>query len=167
MPHKHPRREVCDLVEKRHTNRIHVSVNPGKMTFKEIDKGLTAEFDHKLLQKHLPLTSGVLTGDQGLADTLGTVIPDATRDALKATDFGGVYGRVVREKGFTGDACLQYFYVWDYQAVPEHEGDYEPIFVYLDGSRRYAIYDLVHYCSRRIDLKKPGKDKIGFRMIPG
>jgi hypothetical protein len=167
MPQTHPREEVCDMVEKKHTNRIHLSVKPGNMTFKEIDKSLTAEFDHKLLQKHLPLTSGVLTGDQSLADTLATVIPDATRDALKATDFVGVYGRVVREKGFTGNVCLQYFYVWDYQAVPEHEGDYEPIFVYLDGSRRYAIYDLVHYCSRRIDLKKLGKDKIGFRMIPG
>jgi hypothetical protein len=92
------------------------------------------------------------------------VIPDTTRDALHATDFVGVFGRVVRHGG---DVCLQYFFVWDYQAVPSHEGDYEPIFVYLEGSRRYAIYDLVHYCSRKVELKKPGKDKVGFRMIPG
>ncbi|MHA2026756.1 MAG: hypothetical protein ACW98U_12720 [Candidatus Thorarchaeota archaeon] len=155
------------MVQKKHTDRIRVFVPPADMTFKEHEGGLSAEFDKKLLQKHLPLTSGVLAGDQALADTLGTVIPEATRDALRATDFVGVFGRVVKQGGFSGAICLQYFYVWDYQAVPQHEGDYEPIFVYLDGSRKYAIYDLVHYCSRRVDLKKFGKDRVGFRMIPG
>ena len=167
MLRNHSRNEVQKLVEKKHTDSIRVFVRPEDMTFKEHEGGLSAEFDKKLLQKHLPLTSGVIKGDQALADTLGTVIPDATRDALRATDFVGVFGRVVKQGGFSGAVCLQYFFVWDYQAVPQHEGDYEPIFVYLDGSRRYAIYDLVHYCSRRIDLKKTGKGTVGFRMIPG
>jgi len=152
------------LVEKEHSDLIRVRPRLDEMTFNEHEPGLSAEFDKKLLQKHLPLTSGIVGGDLGLADSLDGVIPDATRDALRATDFVGVFGRVVRHGG---DVCLQYFYVWDYQAVPAHEGDYEPIFVYLEGSRRYAIYDLVHYCSRRVELKKPGKDKVGFRMIPG
>lgn len=155
------------MVDKKHTDRIRTFVPPDKMTFNEHVDGLSAEFDRNLLQHHLPLTSGVLKADETLANTLGTMIPEGTREALRATDFVGVFGRVVKQKGFKSNICLQYFYVWDYQAVPAHEGDYEPIFVYLDGSRRYAIYDLVHYCSRRVDLKKPGKDKIGFRMIPG
>ncbi len=137
------------------------------MTFDEHEADLAVEYDRKLLQRHLPLTSGVLKGDRNLADTLSTVIPEGTRDALRDTDFLGVFGRVVKQKGSKANKCLQYFYIWDYQAVPEHEGDYEPIFVYLDGSRRYAIYDLVHYCSRRVDLNEPGKDNLGFRMIPG
>lgn len=158
------RREAHVLVEKNHSDRIRVFVPPHEMKFNEHEPGLSAEFDKALLQKHLPLTSGVLSGDKALANSLDGVIPDGTRDALRATDFVGVFGRVVRHGS---DVCLQYFYIWDYQAVPAHEGDYEPIFVYLDGSRRYAIYDLVHYCSRQVELKKPGKDKVGFRMIPG
>ena len=90
-------------------------------------------------------------------------MPDATREALRETDFVGVFGRVVRQKGSGGGVCLQYFYVWDYQAVPAHEADYEPIFIYLDGPRKYAIYDLVHYCSRRVNITP----KMAFRMIPG
>ena len=155
------------MVEKKHADHIRVLVHPEDMTFKEHEEGLSAEYDRKLLQQHLPLTSGILNGDQNLANALGTMIPESTRDALRETDFVGVFGRVVKQKGFQGNVCLQYFYVWDYQAVPAHEGDYEPIFVFLDGSRRYAIYDLVHYCSRRVDFKKPGKDNLGFRMIPG
>lgn len=160
-------RGVQDLVNKKFTDRIRMFVSPEKITFNEHVDGLSTEFDRELLQRHLPLTSGVLKADKNLANALGTMIPESTREALRATDFIGVFGRVVKQKGFKGNICLQYFYVWDYQAVPEHEGDYEPIFVYLDGSRRYAIYDLVHYCSRRVDLKKPGGNKIGFRMIPG
>ncbi len=160
-------RGLQELVTKNHTESIRLFVHPENMTFEELEGGLSAEYDHDLLQQHLPLTSGVLTGDQNLADALGTMIPEGTRDALRDTNFVGVFGRVVKQKGFRGNICLQYFYVWDYQAVPAHEGDYEPIFVYLDGSRRHAIYDLVHYCSRRVDFMKPGKDNLGFRMIPG
>ncbi|MFW9793907.1 MAG: hypothetical protein ACFFEE_06390 [Candidatus Thorarchaeota archaeon] len=155
------------MVKKKHTDRIRLFVRPEDMSFNEHEGGLSAEFDRDLLQRHLPLTSGVLASDHNLANTLSTVIPEKTREALRESEFVGVYGRVVKRKESKSQICLQYFYVWDYQAVPAHEGDYEPIFVYLDGSRRYAIYDLVHYCSRRVDLKKPGKGTLGFRMIPG
>ena len=144
------------------TDRLRVNVPPHELTFKEHERGLSAEFDKQLLQKHLPRTQGIVKGDHALANTLSTVMPDVTREALRETEFVGVFGRVVRQKGSSG-VCLQYFYVWDYQAVPAHEADYEPIFVYLDGSRKYAIYDLVHYCSRRVSLDQ----KMGFRMIPG
>jgi len=133
------------------------------MRFDEHEHGLSAEFDKHLLQEHLPRTQGIVNGDKTLANTLSAVIPDSTREALRDTEFVGVFGRVVRQKGSGGGVCLQYFYVWDYQAVPAHEADYEPIFIYLDGSRKYAIYDLVHYCTRRITLKS----RMSFRMIPG
>jgi len=151
------------LVEKKFSDRLHVKVPLHDLRFDEREFGLAAEFDKQLLQKHLPRTQGIVNGDVTLANTLSTVIPDATRQALRETDFVGVFGRVVRQKGSGGGVCLQYFYVWDYQAVPAHEADYEPIFVYLDGPREYAIYDLVHYCSRRINMTS----KMGFRMIPG
>jgi hypothetical protein len=151
------------LVVKEHTDRLRIHVPLHELRFNEHEKGLSAEFDKKLLQKYLPRTQGTINGDRTLADTLGTVIPDSTREALRDTEFVGVFGRVVRQKGSGGGVCLQYFYVWDYQAVPAHEADYEPIFVYLDGSRTYAIYDLVHYCSRRVDFKS----MMAFRMIPG
>jgi len=151
------------LVDKHFTDRLRIQVPLHELRFDEHERGFTVEFDKHLLQKHLPRTQGITNGDKALANTLNTVIPDATREALRVTDFIGVFGRVVRQKGPGGGVCLQYFYVWDYQAVPAHEADYEPIFVYLDGSRRYAIYDLVHYCSRHVDLTS----KMSFRMIPG
>ncbi|MFX1606614.1 MAG: hypothetical protein ACFFDD_11995 [Promethearchaeota archaeon] len=151
------------MVVKHFTNRLRIQVPLHELRFNEHEFGLATEFDKQLLQKHLPRTQGIVTGDRTLSNTLSTVMPDATRDALRETEFVGVYGRVVRQKGSNGGVCLQYFYIWDYQAVPAHEADYEPIFVFLDGSRKYAIYDLVHYCSRRVDLDS----NMSFRMIPG
>ena len=151
------------MVEKKFTDRLRIKVPLNKHRFDEHEFGISVEFDKQLLQKHLPRTQGVVTGDKLLAGTLSSVMPDTTRKALRETDFVGVFGRVVRQKGSGGGICLQYFYIWDYQAVPAHEADYEPIFVYLDGSRKYAIYDLVHYCSRRVDLDST----LSFRMIPG
>lgn len=155
------------MVEKEYAAQIRVNPAPNKMTFKEHVSDLAAEFDFALLKKHLPITSGVQHGDRKLAETLGVVIPETTREALKATEFVGVYGRVVHSKTYPHLVCLQYLYVWDYQAVPTHEGDYEPIFVFLDQNRKYAIYDLVHYCSRRLDFELPLGGTLGLRMIPG
>ncbi|MFW9789026.1 MAG: hypothetical protein ACFFE1_15205 [Candidatus Thorarchaeota archaeon] len=152
------------MIEKKFTDRLRVKVPLNKLRFNEHEFGLSAEFDKHLLQEHLPRTQGVVTGDGVLADTLSTVMPDSTREGLRSTEFVGVFGRVVRQKGPGGGVCLQYFYVWDYQAVPAHEADYEPIFVYLDGPRKYAFYDLVHYCSRRVNLDS---NNMSFRMIPG
>jgi hypothetical protein len=157
------RRGQIELVEKRFIDRLRIKVPLHELRFDEREFGISAEFDKHLLQKHLPRTQGVVTGDRTLAETLSAVMPDSTREALRDTEFIGVFGRVVRQTGSSGGVCLQYFYVWDYQAVPAHEADYEPIFVYLDGARKYAIYDLVHYCSRRVDLDS----KMSFRMIPG
>ena len=137
------------------------------MTFTEHVSGLTVEFDQDLLTKYLPVTSGVKGGDRALAETLGAVIPEDTRQALLDTDFIGVYGRVVRSRETPDLICLQYLYVWDYQAVPAHEGDYEPIYVYVDKKRQFAIYDLVHYCARRLDFELPISGKLGLRTIPG
>jgi hypothetical protein len=151
------------LFEKKFTDRLRIKVPLHELRFDEHEFGIAAEFDKQLLQKHLPRTQGIVKGDRTLANALSTVIPDSTREALRDTEFVGVFGRVVRQKGSGGGVCLQYFYVWDYQAVPAHEADYEPIFVYLDGPRKYAIYDLVHYCTRRVNLSP----KMAFRMIPG
>jgi hypothetical protein len=137
------------------------------MTFTEHVDDLTCEFDQKLLARYLPVTSGVQTGDHILAKSLGVVIPEATREALLDTDFIGVYGRVVRSKHTPDLLCLQYLYVWDYQAVPAHEGDFEPIYVYVDKKRQFAIYDLVHYCARKLDFELPLSGELGLRMLPG
>ena len=155
------------MVEKKHSELLRVRPKPSDMTFNENVRGVTAEFDQALLAKYLPITSGVQGGDRALADTIGVVIPDATRQALLDTDFIGVYGRVIRSRDSPDFLCLQYLYVWDYQAVPAHEGDYEPIYVYVDKSRQFAIYDLVHYCARRLDFELPLSGKLGLRMIPG
>ena len=137
------------------------------MTFTEHVDGVAVEFDQQLLTKYLPVTSGVQNGDHTLAKTLGVVIPEVTRQNLLDTEFVGVYGRVVRSKETPDLICLQYLYVWDYQAVPAHEGDFEPIYVYLDKKRQFAIYDLVHYCARRLDFELPLTRKVGLRTIPG
>jgi hypothetical protein len=153
------------LIEKKHGKQLRTKIKPSKMTFNNHGHGLRGSFDYDLLMKHLPPTSGVLSADSILATSLGGVLPEATVEALNATEFLGVYGRVI-ESGF-GLTCLQYLYVWDYQAVPAHEADYEPIFVFVDDRSHYAIYDLVHYCSRRIDLKPTDEGRPGLQMVPG
>jgi hypothetical protein len=153
-------------VEKRYRDLLHVEFLPSKMTFNQRAGGHHVSYDKHLLEANLPPTSGVLTADKTLMKSLGHILPDATTEALKATEFVNVFGRVV-EQGHSGVTCLQYLYVWDYQAVPAHEADYEPVFVFIDHNRRYAIYDLVHYCSRRLNLGHPGADGPGLRMVPG
>lgn len=155
------------MVEKKYSKLLRVSPRPDEMTFTEHVRGVTVEFDQALLSKYLPVTSGIKDGDRALAESLGSVIPDGTRQALLDTDFLGVYGRVIRSRETPDLICLQYLYVWDYQAVPAHEGDYEPIYVYVDKRRQFAIYDLVHYCARKLDLELPISGKLGFKMIPG
>jgi len=155
------------MVEKKYSELLRISPPSDKMTFKEHSRGLTAAFDRELLEKYLPLTSGVLDGDSVLAQSIGVVIPEGTRTALKETQFIGVFGRVLKSPDIPDLVCLEYLYVWDYQAVPAHEGDYEPVFVFIDRRRRYTIYDLVHYCSRRLDFELPLGGEMGLRMIPG
>lgn len=155
------------MVEKKYSDFLRIHPKPSEITFREHVSGVTADFDQALLQEYLPVTSGVQNGDQILTNTLGVVIPDATREALKQTDFIGVYGRVIRSKQYSSLLCLQYLYIWDYQAVPAHEGDYEPIFIYLNKKQHYAVYDLVHYCARKLDFQLPIKGTLGLRMIPG
>lgn len=153
------------MIEKQFGEILRTEVHPSKMTFGHYSKDYKVRYDEKLLNKYLPPTSGVLTGDTVLLSTLGRVLPEATVEALKSTEFVGVYGRVV--EGGHGFTCLQYLYVWDYQAVPAHEADYEPVFVYLDKQSHYAIYDLVHYCTRRLDLKSQDAVRPGLQMVPG
>jgi len=155
------------LAKKKFGDLLRINPQPEEMTFTEHVDEVTAEFDHQLLTKYLPVTSGVQNGDHSLAKTLGVVIPEVTRQNLLDTEFIGVYGRVVRSKTNPELICLQYIYVWDYQAVPAHEGDFEPIYVYLDRKRQFAIYDLVHYCARRLDFEIPHTGKVGLRTIPG
>ena len=155
------------MVEKKYTDFLRIHPKPDEMTFSEHVNGLIVEFDHELLTKYLPITSGVQSGDSVLAKTLGAVIPKDTQQALLDTEFIGVYGRAVRSRETPDLICLQYLYVWDYQAVPPHEGDFEPIYVYVDKKRQFAIYDLVHYCARKLDFELPLSGKVGLRTIPG
>ncbi|MFO7836003.1 MAG: hypothetical protein R6V83_05060 [Candidatus Thorarchaeota archaeon] len=161
------RQEMTKMVEKRFGEYLRVKPKRHKMAFNNHEVGINAKYDQDLLQEHLPLTQGVATGDQNLVKTLGEVIPKSTVEALKSTEFIGVFGRVLHLPGPRGGTCLQYVYVYDYQAVPAHEADYEPIFVYLGGRRRHAVYDLVHYCARRLELGHSKTDGPGLRMIPG
>jgi hypothetical protein len=155
------------MVEKEYSEYLRISPRVDKMTFKEHTRGLTAEYDKPLLEKYLPVTSGIINGDATIVRNHGMLIPEGIRDALMDTQFIGVFGRVLKSKELPDLVCLQYLYVWDYQAIPAHEGDYEPIFVFLDKRRKYVIYDLVHYCSRRLDFELPIGGNLGLRMIPG
>ena len=83
------------MVEKKYSEFLRVNPRPDEMTFTEHVSGVTVEYDQALLTKYLPVTSGVKGGDRALAENLGNVIPEATRQALLDTDFIGVYARVV------------------------------------------------------------------------
>ena len=155
------------MVEKKYQERLQIKVPSDKLTFAKHADNLVSYFDQKLLQENLPPTSGVIHSDKALAESLDRVLPESTKDALDQTEFIGVFGRIITQQTHPDYLCLQYLYVWDYQAVPLHEADYEPVFVFLKGGKRYALYDLVHYCSRRIDLGPIGKDGPGLRIVPG
>ncbi|MFX0045678.1 MAG: hypothetical protein ACFE8Z_07510, partial [Candidatus Hermodarchaeota archaeon] len=114
------------MVEKKYRDLLHVEFPPSKMTFNQRAGGNRAFYDKHLLEANLPPTSGVITADKTLLKSLGGVLPDETKAILKDTEFVNVFGRVV-EQGHSGVPCLQYLYVWDYQAVPAHEADYEPV----------------------------------------
>ncbi|MHA1907876.1 MAG: hypothetical protein ACW98Y_11320 [Candidatus Thorarchaeota archaeon] len=154
------------MVTKRFGDMMRPNIKKDAMTFNEVAQGLTASFDERLLRDNLPPVSGVRTSDSSLASNLGKYIPKDTVEALKDTEFVNVYGRVVTDRR-SGQMCLQYLFVWDYQAVPAHEADYEPVFIYLEGNSRYAVYDLVHYCTRRLDLHAPREEGPGLRVVPG
>ena len=156
---------VKGMVEKKYQDYLRVS--PTTATFNEVDAGLRAWFDEKLLQSNLPPTQGVVSADQKLADGFAKYIPESTVEALRDTEFINVFGRVVERDDSKGSLCLQYLYVWDFQATPIHEGDYEPVFVFVGEDKPYAIYDLVHYCTRRLDLVSGGKGGPGLRVVPG
>ncbi|MFW9921275.1 MAG: hypothetical protein ACFFED_16865, partial [Candidatus Thorarchaeota archaeon] len=153
------------MVEKPHLE--HIRISPKKLTFNLVDRNLVAWYDEGLLKKHLPPTSGVESADMNLVKGLSKYLPEDTKEALESTEFVNVFGRAVQRKDKKGPLCLQYLYVWDYQAVPLHEADYEPIYVYIENDQRYAIYDLVHYCTRRIDLGPLGQDGPGLHVVPG
>jgi len=153
------------MVEKKHLH--HIRVSPKTNSFKHVESNLIAWYDEDLLYKHLPPTSGVVSADGILAKTLAKYLPEDTKEALESTEFVSVFGRVVQRKDRKGPLCLQYLYVWDYQAVPLHEADYEPINVYIENGIRYAIYDLVHYCTRRIELGRIGEEGPGLHIVPG
>jgi hypothetical protein len=153
------------MVEKKYQDYLKVS--PTTASFSKVATGLRAWFDEKLLQKNLPATYGVTSADQKLADGFAKYIPESTVEALRDTEFINVFGRVVERDDSKGLLCLQYLYVWDFQAVPVHEGDYEPIFLFVGKDEPYAIYDLVHYCTRRLDLRSGGKEVPGLRVVPG
>jgi hypothetical protein len=155
------------MVEKKYQDRLQIKVPYDELTFTEHADNLQSHYDQKLLQENLPPTSGVIHSDKVLAGSLDRVLPESTKDALNQTEFIGVFGRIITQQAHPDNLCLQYLYVWDYQAVPTHEADYEPIFVFLNGDERYALYDLVHYCSRRLNLGPVSKDGPGLRMVPG
>ncbi len=138
-----------------------------RATFDEVAPGLSAEYDKALLEQYFPPVVGVRDCDRALLSTLGHRLPEEIREALEETEFVGVFGRVVRRRaGRDGRGmCLQYIFVFDYQAVPPHECDYEPVFVYVDtGADIYdALFDLVHYCVRRADIH----EGLRLRMVPG
>ena len=154
------------MVEKKFTDYLRIQVPEQDMSFNHVNEGMHATFDSKLLQEHLPPTVGVLDCDTTLLNTLGTVIPESTRLALESTEFIGVFGRILNNPS-QKITCLQYLYVYDYQAVPQHEADFEPIFVFLDKNHRTAIYDLIHYCTRSLELSPPGTSGPGLNMVPG
>lgn len=154
------------MVEKKFTDYLRINVAPSDASYGEVDDGLTAYFDESLLQKYLPPTSGAISADSVLASSLERVLPPETIEALKDTEFVGVYARVVSDDR-RNIKCLQYIFLWDYQAVPEHESDYEPVFVFITPGGEYAVYDLIHYCSRRLDIDPSNDSGPGLRVIPG
>jgi hypothetical protein len=90
--------------------------------------------------------------DDTLAAKLLPVV--AEYEALDPSEVEAIYYRIVKRPNV--ESCIEYIYYWNFQYLPPHSYDYEPIYVYLqDGQPDHVAFDFFHYDARVISRQTP------------
>ncbi len=107
---------------------IHEKMNEWSTAYSEmLPKGYRVDFDDELATAHLPQVTG-------------------SEESTDPTELESIYYRIVRSPD---ESCIEYIYYWNFQLIPTHSYDYEPIYVYLkDGLVKRVAFDLWHYKTR-------------------
>ncbi len=107
---------------------IHEKMNEWSTAYSEtLPKGYRVDFDDALAMAHLPHVTG-------------------SGESTDPTELESIHYRIVKSPE---EACIEYIYYWNFQLIPTHSYDYEPIYVYLkDNLVKRLAFDLWHYRTR-------------------
>lgn len=95
--------------------------------------GYAIDFDDVLAAKHLPVV--------------------AEYEALDPSELEAIYYRIVNHNA---ESCIEYIFYWNFQYLPPHSYDYEPIYVYLrEGQLERVAFDFFHYDARVLSEQPP------------
>jgi hypothetical protein len=109
---------------------IHEKMNEWSTAYSEmLPKGYRVDFDDALAMTHLPHVTG-------------------SGESTDPTELESIYYRIAKSPE---ESCIEYIYYWNFQLVPTHSYDYEPIYVYLkDDLVKRVAFDLWHYKARAL-----------------
>jgi hypothetical protein len=107
---------------------IHEKMDEWSTAYSEIlPQGYRVDFDDALAMAYLPKVMG-------------------SGDPTDSTELESIYYRIVRSPE---ESCIEYIYYWNFQLLPTHSYDYEPIYVYLTNATvKRVAFDLWHYKAR-------------------
>ena len=89
--------------------------------------GYEINYDDTLAAHHLPIV--------------------AKYEALDPSELEAIYYRIMKRP--PAESCIEYIYYWNFQYLPPHSYDYEPIYVYLhDGEVDQVAFDFFDYDAR-------------------
>lgn len=100
----------------------------------KLPTGYAIDYDDTLAAKHLPVL--------------------AEYQARDPAELEAIYYRIVNRP--QAESCIEYIYYWNFQYLPPHSYDYEPIYVYLrDGQLDRVAFDFFHYDARVLPEEPP------------
>jgi hypothetical protein len=77
----------------------------------------------------------------------------ADYEALDPSELEAIYYRIMKRQS---ESCIEYIYYWNFQYLPAHSYDYEPIYVYIkDGELDQVAFDFFHYDARVFSNEPP------------
>ena len=115
---------------------VHQDIHP-ELYIEKLPVGYTIDFDDTLAAKHVPV----------VAESLAL-------DPLDPSEFEAIYYRIVNRTN--AESCIEYIFYWNFQYLPPHSYDYEPIYVYLrEGQLDRVGFDFFHYDARVLSKQPP------------
>jgi hypothetical protein len=105
----------------------------------------------ELYKENLPAGYEIYYDDTVAANHL-PVVADYT--GLDPSELEAVYYRIMKRN--QSEFCIEYVYYWNFQYLPPHSYDYEPIYVFLkNGELDRVAFDFFHYDARVFTNQPP------------
>jgi hypothetical protein len=113
-------------------NLVRQDIHP-ELYVERLPVDYTIDFDDNLAAKHVPVI--------------------AEYEALDPSELEAIYYRIVNHNA---KSCIEYIFYWNFQYLPPHSYDYEPIYVYLrEGQLERVAFDFFHYDARVLSEQPP------------